>query len=495
MFALSPRCGLRSPSLAALVWASLFVCEFGQVNNLLSAADAAPRSRPNVIIILCDNLGNGDIACFYPQTKHRTPNLDRMAAEGRKLTSFYSASGVCTPSRAALMTGCYPRRVGMHLSAIGGAVLQPVAARGLHAQELTLAESLQQAGYATACIGKWHLGDQPAFLPTRHGFDSFFGIPYSEDMERGKVPGRDWPELPLLREERVIEAPVDAASITSRCTEEAVRFIATNKDRPFFLYFPEAAPGSRNVCYPGPEFRGRSANGLYGDAIEELDWSAGEILTALKQHGIDDRTLVIWTSDNGAVARNPPQGSNAPYSGMGYSTREGGQRMPCIVRWPNQIPAGSVNDQLCTMMDFMPTLTSLCGAVQPSAKIDGHDISSILFQSATSSPYDEVGFFYYQVKQLQAVRAGRWKLYLPLDSQRGLGQSQAKNNPQQLALYDVQNDVSETREASAQFPEVVARLVALAAHARLELGDDDQIGTGQRPAGEISDPQPLLLLR
>jgi arylsulfatase A len=356
-------------------------------------ARAAQDNRPNIVIILCDNLGNGDIACFYPQTKHRTPNLDRMAAEGCRLTSFYSASGVCTPSRAALLTGCYPRRVGLHISAIGGAVLQPVAARGLDPNEQTLAELLKQSGYVTACIGKWHLGDQPMFLPTRHGFDSFFGIPYSEDMERGRVPGRDWPELPLMRQERVIEAPVDAQFLTRKLTEEAVGFIAANRDRPFFLYFPEAAPGSRSVCYPGPEFRGKSANGLYGDSIEELDWSAGEILKALKLHGLDEKTLVIWTSDNGAVARNPAQGSNAPYVGMGYSTREGGQRMPCIVRWPKKIPAGSVCDQLCTMMDFLPTITGLCGTPKSVAKIDGYDMAPLLQDASVKSPYDDVGFY------------------------------------------------------------------------------------------------------
>ena len=275
----------------------------GLLAAFLSPAFAAP---PNVVFILCDNLGNGDIACFNPATKHRTPNLDRMAAEGRRFTSFYSASGVCTPSRAALMTGCYPRRVGLHTNWEGSAVLRPVDKKGLHPKEQTMAEVLKAAGYATRCIGKWHLGDQPEFLPTRQGFDAYFGIPYSEDMERGKVPGKDWPELPLMRDEQVIEAPVAAETLTKRFTEEAVRFIAEHKDKPFFLYFPEAGPGSRKECYPGEAFRGKSANGLYGDSIEELDWSAGEILKALKANGVDDNTLVIWTNDNGAVNRNPP---------------------------------------------------------------------------------------------------------------------------------------------------------------------------------------------
>jgi len=455
-----------------------------------SAFTAEPR--PNIVVILCDNLGNGDIGCFYPATKHRTPNLDRMAAEGRKFTSFYSASGVCTPSRAALMTGCYPRRVGLHISAIGHAVLQPVATRGINPKEETLAELLKRAGYVTTCIGKWHLGDQTAFLPTRNGFDSYFGIPYSEDMLAR--PDRDWPELPLLRNEKVIEAPVDAQHLTRRLTEEAVKVISANKKRTFFLYFPEAAPGSRQVCYPGPAFRGKSANGLYGDAIEELDWSAGEVLKALKQHGLDEKTIVVWTTDNGAVNRNPPQGSNAPYKGMGYSTTEGGQRMPCIVRWPGKVPAGTVCDELCSMMDLLPTLTKLAKAPQPKAKIDGHDIAPLLFGTkGAKSSYDDIGFFYYQVTQLQAVRAGPWKLYLPLNSKLAHGPTKKKPQPQSLALYDVRNDVSEQREVSAQHPDVVARLTAMAEKARTELGDGDRKGTGQRDAGHAENPKPLLL--
>ena len=466
----------------------LFALFFGT----LSAFPAEPR--PNIVVILCDNLGNGDIACFNPATKHRTPHLDRMAAEGMRLTSFYSASGVCTSSRAALMTGCYPRRVGLHVSAIGAAVLQPVAARGISPTEETIAELLKGAGYATTCIGKWHLGDQPEFLPTRNGFDSYFGIPYSEDMERGKIPDRDWPELPLLRDEKVIEAPVDAQHLTRRLTEEAVKFIAMNKDRPFFLYLPEAGPGSRNVCYPGSAFRGKSANGLYGDAIEELDWSAGQVLQALSQHGLDDKTIVVWTSDNGAVLRNPPQGSNAPYKGMGYSTSEGGQRMPCIIRWPGKVPAGSVCDELCTMMDLLPTLTKLAAAPQPHAKIDGHDIAPlILGETGAKSPYDEIGFFYYQITQLQAVRAGRWKLYLPLENRMAPGAARKKAQPQTLALYDVQNDVSEQNEVAVQHPEIVAKLTWMAEKARADLGDGDQTGDGQRKAGWVENPKPLLL--
>lgn len=463
----------------------------GLLAAFLSPAFAAP---PNVVFILCDNLGNGDIACFNPATKHRTPNLDRMAAEGRRFTSFYSASGVCTPSRAALMTGCYPRRVGLHTNWEGSAVLRPVDKKGLHPKEQTMAEVLKAAGYATRCIGKWHLGDQPEFLPTSQGFDAYFGIPYSEDMERGKVPGKDWPELPLMRDEQVIEAPVAAETLTKRFTEEAVRFIAEHKDKPFFLYFPEAGPGSRKECYPGEAFRGKSANGLYGDSIEELDWSAGEILKALKANGVDDNTLVIWTNDNGAVNRNPAQGSNAPYKGMGYSTSEGAMRMPCIVRWPGKVPAGTVCDELCSMMDFVPTLAAIAGTSPPAQQIDGHNIKPlILGEAGAVSPYDDHGFFFYSLSQLQAVRAGSWKLYLPLTTKKGLGANAKKPPTQSLALYDVRHDVGEANEVSAQHPEVVKRLLGFADQARATLGDGDQRGSGQRDPGWVEHPQPRVM--
>lgn len=459
---------------------------------LAACAGVLHAAPPNFVLILCDNLGNGDIACFHPATKHRTPNLDRMAAEGRRFTSFYSASGVCTPSRAALLTGCYPRRVGLHLSYENQVVLKPVDKKGLNPAEETLAEILKKVGYDTLCLGKWHLGDQPEFLPTRHGFDHFFGIPYSEDMTARTVLGRVWPELPLLRDERVIDAPVDARHLTKRLTAEAVKFIASHKERPFFLYFPETGPGSCREAYPGPDFAGKSANGPYGDSIEELDWSAGEVLKAIQDNGLDDRTLVIWTSDNGAVNRNPPQGSNAPYRGMGYSTSEGSQRMPCIARWLGRVPGGTVCDELCTMMDFLPTFAQLAGAPLPRQTIDGRDVRDLLFAKAgAKSPYEEEGFFYYQAAQLQAVRAGPWKLYLPLEKRHTTGKAAAA--VQELALYDVRGDVSEQHEVSAQHPEVVARLTRMAAQARRTLGDGDTPGTGQREPGWVEQPRPLVL--
>jgi arylsulfatase A len=450
---------------------------------LTSPALAATRP-PNFIVIFVDNLGNGDLGCFGSKL-HRTPNIDRMAAEGTRFTSFYVASGVCTPSRAALMTGCYPRRVNLHVNAVNGAVLRPIDPKGLNPDEVTIAEVLKPAGYATGAFGKWHLGDQKPFLPTRQGFDVFFGIPYSDDMTKDKFPDT-WPELPLMRGEKVIEAPADRDTLVRRTTEEVIAFIEAHRDGPFFAYVPHTMPGSTKHPFSSEQFRGKSANGDYGDSVEELDWSTGEILAALKRLGIDDNTLVVWTSDNGAVKRTPPQGSGAPYRGQGYDTTEAAMRMPCVMRWPGKIPASKVCDQLCSTMDLLPTLAHLADAKPPSVKIDGHDISPLLFDCEhATSPWDADGFFYYRMDQLQAVRSGPWKLYLPLEAK--YINNARKTAPSPLELYDVRNDVSETREVSAEHPDVVARLTALAERARAELGDMDTPGTGQRPAGWVDE--------
>ncbi|HEY5312550.1 MAG TPA: sulfatase [Pirellulales bacterium] len=451
-------------------------------------ARAAERP-PNVVLVFVDNLGNGDVGCFGSKL-HRTPNLDRLAAEGRKFTSFYVASGVCTPSRAALMTGCYPPRVGMHVSGTGGAVLRPLDPKGLNPDETTIAEVLKSRGYATGIFGKWHLGDQPPFLPTRQGFDTFFGIPYSDDMTKNVQPAT-WPELPLMRDEQVIEAPADRDLLVKRSTEEVIRFIERNRQRPFFVYLPHTMPGSTAAPFSSSAFRGRSANGAYGDAVEELDWSQGEIDATLKRLGLERDTLVIWTSDNGAVRRNPPQGSCAPYQGWGYDTSEGAMRVPCIMRWPGKIPAGTTCDQLCTTMDLLPTLAALAGAALPAKTIDGHDMRPLILGTpGARSPWDETGFGYYRMDQLQAIRAGRWKLYLPLE--RKLGSRQGKTVDARARLYDVVGDVAETHEASAEHPEIVRRLTAMADRLRKEVGDLGSPGTGQRAAGRVDHPRPLL---
>ena len=454
--------------------------------------------KPNVIIMLMDNLGYGDLAC-YGSRLHRTPEVDALAREGTRFTSFYSTSGVCTPSRASLMTGCYPRRVDMHCSGRNKCVLMPVEPKGLNPEEITIARTLKDQGYATACVGKWHLGDQPPFLPTRHGFDEFFGIPYSEDMVPDASPSRrGWPPLPLMRGETVIEAPPDRDYLTQRYTEESLRFIRANRDRPFFLYLAHAMPGSCEFAFASPAFRGRSANLVYGDAVEELDWSAGEIMRTLKELGLDRDTVVVWTSDNGAVRHDPAQGSNAPLRGWGYDTSEGGQRVPCIVRWPGVVAPGAVTDEVATMMDLLPTISRMAGGGPPADRtIDGHDLTPLLRGDAGArSPYDAEGFFYYYREQLQAVRAGDWKLYLPLERRLdNLAGDMSRAKPCAAALYNLRRDIGEERECASAYPEVVRTLMAMAERARAELGDTDRPGAGQRPAGRVDIPTPRVMVR
>ncbi|MEQ1850677.1 MAG: sulfatase [Chthoniobacteraceae bacterium] len=460
---------------------------------LFLSAGAAPvpaaERKPNIVLIFVDNFGNGDLGCFG-STLHRTPNVDRMAAEGTKFTSFYVASGVCSPSRAALMTGCYPRRVNMHVSGANLPVLRPLDSKGLNPDETTIAEVLKKAGYATGIFGKWHLGDQPPFLPTRQGFDYFWGIPYSDDMTKDKFPDL-WPELPLMRGEKVIEAPPDRDHLVKRTTGEVIAFMERNRERPFFAYVPHTMPGSTTHPFSSPAFRGKSSNGDYGDSVEELDWSTGEILAALKRLGLDNDTLVIWTSDNGAARRTPPQGSCTPYRGFGYDTSEGAMRMPCVMRWPGKIPAGKVQDELCSTMDLLPTFARLADAPLPEKPIDGHDIRPLLLGTpGAKSPWDDEGFCYYRMEQLQAVRAGPWKLYLPLEKKYTA--LNRKTAPAPLELFDVRHDVHEDREVSAQHPEVVKMLLSLAGRAREEIGDMDRPGKGERPAGHVENPKPLL---
>jgi len=458
----------------------------------LSTASKAEekRSKPNFIIILCDNLGYGDIGCFG-STRHRTPHINRMAGEGMRFTDFYATSGVCTPSRASLMTGCYPRRVNMHMAETGRPVLQPVAKKGLHPNEITIAEVLKTQGYATACIGKWHLGDQLPFLPTRQGFDYYLGIPYSDDMTQR--PGQDWPPLPLMENEKVIEAPVDRTLLTRRYTEAAIEFIKANKEKPFFIYLPHAMPGSTKAPFASERFRGKSANGPWGDSVEELDWSTGEILGALKELDLDENTLVVWTSDNGAPRRSPPQGLNAPLAGWGYTCAEGGQRVPCIMRWPGRIQAGTTCSELCTTMDLLPTFARLAGTYPPKDRIiDGHDIGPLMEgKGGATSPYE--AFYYYFMEQHQAVRSDKWKLYLPLEAKWINFRGDTKPCP--ARLYDLKADLSESTNLAAKHPNVVKHLLALAEKARKDLGDVGRPGVNQRPAGYFSDPTPRVLSR
>ncbi len=455
----------------------------GQVSRVRAGSEGG--AKPNFVLILCDDLGYGDVGCFG-STKNRTPNIDRMAAEGTRFTSFYVASGVCSPSRASLLTGCYPRRVNMDVDATGLCVLFPVSPKGLNPSEITIAEILKGQGYATACIGKWHQGDQLEFLPTRQGFDYFYGLPYPNDM--GVKAGKNHPPLPLMRNEEVIEAPVDQDTLTRRYTEEAIKFIrGVNKDRSFFVYLAHTMP--HVPLHVSDAFRGKSANGLYGDAIEEIDWSVGRILDTLKALGLDQRTLVIFTSDNGASGGAGR--SNRPLRGQKGSTWEGGMREPCVMRWTGRIPAGATCDELACTMDLLPTFAYLAGGKPPQDRIiDGQDIRPLLFGRKEGWTPREA-FYYYQMEQLQAVRSGRWKLHLPMKLKKRNWAEPEPDSPVQL--YDLQTDVGEENNVADRHPDIVARLTALAEKAREDLGDLDRPGKNQRPAGWVSNPSPRVM--
>ena len=392
---------------------------------LTGACWAEANGKPNFIIIFCDDLGYADIGPFGSNS-HRTPNIDRMASEGICLTSFYSTCGVCTPSRSSLMTGCYPKRVGLHENEKGQWVLFPGNQRGLNSDEITIAEVLKGQGYATAIVGKWHLGDQPEFLPTRHGFDSYFGIPFSNDMGKMDRPVKGYPATPLLRNEAVIEMEPNQRQITKRYTAEALAFIEANRDRPFFLYLPHSMPHWPQ--YASQDFSGKSANKAWGDAVEEIDWSTGKIFDQLRRLQLDDNTLVIFTSDNGGATHHGAV--NNPLRGGKGTTWEGGQRVCCVARWPHKIKPNSASDAMTVTFDLLPTFAKLAGGKVPDDRvIDGKDIGPILFGQSETSPHEQ--FFYYFRGELNAVRHANWKLFVKRRPQR--------NQPATLAEPELYN--------------------------------------------------------
>lgn len=473
-------------------------------------APAADSKKPNFIIVYTDNLGYGDIEPFG-STVHRTPNLNRMAEEGRKFTHFCVTAGVCTPSRSSIMTGCYSQRLGMHDNPRDGWVLRPVSPYGLNPDEITVAEVLKEQGYATAAIGKWHLGDQSEFMPTQQGFDYYFGIPYSDDMtqEAGlrnrrknnprapAITNSPWPPLPLMENDKVIEAPVDRDGLTKRYTKKAMKWIEQHKDEPFFLYFPQAMPGSTSTPFSSPEFRGKSDNGPWGDSIEELDWSQGQLMGKLIELGIEKNTLVIWTSDNGAPIRPEPgnvtRGSNQPLHGRGYTTSEGAFRVPTIMWWPDTIPAGTTSEEFCTTMDLLPTFAKMAGGEKPTDRtIDGFDISPLIVgEIDAKTPYD--AFYYYDGVQLQAVRSGPWKLFVPLENFRNHPHfSKKKNDSDKPLLFNVVTDITCEIDVAEANPEIVARLTKLAEAGKADLGDGENKGAGQREIGKIENPVPRV---
>jgi len=446
----------------------------------------ASVDKPNLVIVFCDDAGYADVGCFGAKG-FETRNLDRMAAEGVRFTDFYAAAASCTPSRAALMTGCYPQRVSLPH------VLGPKAKIGINSEEQTIAEILKPRGYATACYGKWHLGHHPEFLPTRHGFDDYFGLPYSNDMWPHHPTNKSFPDLPLIEGEKTIEYNPDQTKLTTWYTERAVRFIEKNKDRPFFVYLPHSMP--HVPLYVSDKFKGKSKQGLFGDVIMEIDWSVGQILSTLKRLGIDKQTLVIFSSDNGPwLSYGDHAGSAKPLREGKGTTFDGGQREPTIMRWPGKIPTGSVCKEAASAMDILPTMAKLAGAKLPVRPIDGKDIWPLMSGRRGARNLHKA-FFYYRGWALEAVRSGKWKLHLPHSYRTlagrtgGTGGKPVKYEQGKigLALFDLKNDVGEQHEISAEHPDVVERLLNLAERMREDIGDSTRkmTGKGKRPPGRI----------
>lgn len=449
----------------------------------LYAADQEP-TRPNIVLIYADDLGYADLGCFGAKG-YATPHLDRIAREGARFTDFYVAQAVCSASRTALLTGCYPNRIGI-LGALG-----PASKHGIHDAETTIAEVVKSRGYVTAIYGKWHLGHHPQFLPTRHGFDDYYGLPYSNDMWPSH-PTSKFPDLPLIEGEKTVALNPDQTQLTTAYTERAVRFIEKNKDCPFFLYVPHAMP--HVPLFVSERHKGKSSRGLFGDVLAEIDWSVGEILTALKKHQLDEKTLVIFTSDNGPwLSYGDHAGSAGPLREGKGTTFEGGVRVPFVARWPGTIPAGLVCREPVMTIDLLPTVARLTGAALPKLPIDGKDVSPLLRGAAGAKSPHEALYFYWD-RHLQAVRSGPWKLHFPhpyrtLTGKPGSGGKPGPYAQAQvgLVLFNLEKDQGETTDVAAQHLDVVSRLKALADKMRDDLGDTatKQEGKGVRQPGRL----------
>jgi len=463
------------------------------LSSSLIAQQKQSVTPPNVVLFFLDDMGYGDLS-VTGALGYNTPNIDKMALEGSRFTNYMAAQAVCTASRAALLTGCYPNRIGLN------GALGPSSSTGLNTEEETLAELLKAKGYSTGIFGKWHLGSKKAFLPLQHGFDEYYGIPYSHDMWpfHPNQTHAKYPPLPLYEGNKVIKtinSLDDAAELTTAITKRAVDFIRKHKQDPFFMYIPHPLPHVPMAV--SSRFKGKSERGIYGDVLMELDWSVGEILAELKKQGLDKNTIILFTSDNGPwLNYGDHAGSSGGFREGKGTTFEGGQRVPLIVKWPGVVPAGRVSNKLMAAMDILPTIVTLCGAELPKKKIDGVEWTALLKGDDTQTPRDEF-LYYYRQNNLEAVRKGNWKLIFPHP-----GRSYEENSPGQdglpgiapeniafpMALYNLERDPGERYDVSEQYPEVVKKLNKLAEAARDDLGDNLQKRTGKnnRAAG-LSD--------
>ena len=459
-------------------------------------AVAAKKKSPNVVVIFMDDMAYADIGPFGAKA-YPTPHLDRMAKEGRKFTDFYVTQAVCSASRAGLLTGCYNVRVGI-FGALG-----PKSNNGLHANEVTLAELCKQKGYATAIYGKWHLGHHKQFLPMQHGFDDYFGLPYSNDMwpyHPGvlHLPMKErlkrWPHLPLIDKNEIINTQVsgkDQELLTTQYTERAVEFIEKNRDNPFFLYVPHSMV--HVPLFVSDKFKGKSGAGLFGDVMMEVDWSVGQILETLRKNKLDKDTLVVFTSDNGPwLSYGDHAGSSGPLREGKGTMFDGGCRESTLMWWPGTIPAGSVCSTPAMTIDILPTVAELIGAQLPDHKIDGKSIVNLVTGKNDKSPQEAYYFYYGQ--QLQAIRMGKWKLHFPHGYRTMAGRpggtggiptkySQAKIG---LSLFNLEEDIGESTDVKAKHPKVVSKMQALGQAMRKELGDQGKKGSGQREAGRLA---------
>jgi arylsulfatase A-like enzyme len=481
--------------LYVLLTTVLFVCA-----KDINAQKISKQNGPNIVIIFMDDMGYGDPECYGGGPYH-TPNINALAAQGMRFTNFYAAQAVCSASRSAMLTGCYPTRIG-----ISGA-LDERSKIALNPDEQTIAEVLKPAGYKTAAIGKWHLGSTPQYMPLQQGFDEFFGLPYSNDMWPVAYDGKPWadtsnrrskyPVLPLYEGEKVfklVKTLDDQDQLTTQYTEKAVKFINENKNHPFFLYLAHSM-----VHVPlgaSPKFKGKSGAGLFGDVMEEVDWSVGEVMKALKKNGIDDNTLVIFTSDNGPWLTFGNHAGNSGGLREGKGTAwEGGVKVPCIMRWPGKIKPGTISGNLATNMDVLPTLASICKTKQPDKKIDGVILTDIMMGKSNANPRTEF-VYYYDRNNLKAIRTDKWKLVFPANSQTygkpatigGDGfPGKYGTDSVKLALYNLLNDPGEDRDVKDQYPDIVKQLTAIADKYRKEIGDGltNQVGTEVRPAAKL----------